>query len=294
LNNLLQLKGRFEQASRSTDGFGAPNLPAGQSVNVSKLQDLLKNLKELREYWKGQSLLPGALISVHYIKVAAKSNRVQALLGNNSNKSNNSIVGAKFSLDASPKHIITHYVSRDILNESIQRLIDSISILNQQFNGEIDCDTIDKINQKKIPYTHKTIFKTNFLNVIVDAYYVEKFDISIEDAMFEHDAIITIYKTDVKTTKLLEKIGINILSSRIMDETTILLRPDELEILKTKAPFLISMAVSDLSEITKDDFQFIDDGIITIDSPKNEPIIGVIDTLFDERGECSAFRVSIG
>lgn len=65
MNNLLQLKGRFEQASRSTDGFGAPNLPAGQSVNVSKLQNLLKNLKELREYWKGQSLLPGALISVH-------------------------------------------------------------------------------------------------------------------------------------------------------------------------------------------------------------------------------------
>jgi hypothetical protein len=283
LNNLLELKGRFEQASRSIDGFGAPNLPSGQSINVSKLQDLLKNLKELKEYWKGQNLLPGTLISVHYIKVAAKSNRIQTLLGNNSNRPNNSIVGAKFSLDTSPKHIITHYISRDILNESIQKLTDSINILNQQFNGEIDCGTIDKINQKKIPYTHKTISKTNFLNVIVDAYYVEKFDISIDDSMFEHDAIITIYKTDVKTTKLLEKIGINILSNRIMDETTILLRPDELEILKTKAPFLISMAVSDLSEITKDDFQFIDDGIITIDSPKNEPIIGVIDTLFDER-----------
>jgi len=283
LNNLLELKGRFEQASRSTDGFGAPNLPVGQSVNVSKLQDLLKNLKELREYWKDQHLLPGALISVHYIKVAAKSNRIQALLGNNSNKPNSSIVGAKFSLDASPKHIITHYISKDILNESIQRLADSIDILNQQFSGEIDYSTIDKINQKKIPYTHKTIFKTNFLNIIVDAYYVEKFDISIEDAIFEQDAIITIYKTDVKTTQLLEKIGINILSSRIMDETTILLRPDELEILATKAPFLISMAVSDLSEITQDNFQFIDNGIITIDSPQHEPIIGVIDTLFDDR-----------
>lgn len=283
MNNLLELKGRFEQASRSTDGFGAPNLPSGQSVSVSKLQDLLKNLKELREYWNSQTLLPGALISVHYIKVAAKSNRIQALLGNNSNRPNSSIVGAKFSLDASPKHIITHYVSRDILNESIRRLTDSINILNQQFNGELDHDTIDKINKKKIPYTHQTIFKTNFLNVIKDAYYVEKFDISIEDAMFEQDAIITIYKTDVKTTQLLEKIGINILSSRIMDETTILLRPDELEILKTKAPFLISMAVSDLSEISKDDFDFIEDGLIAIDSPKNEPIIGVIDTLFDER-----------
>lgn len=283
MNNLLQLKGRFEQASRSTDGFGAPNLPTGQSINVSKLQDLQKNLKELKEYWKGQNLLPGALISVHYIKVAAKSNRIQVLLGNSSNKPNNSIVGAKFSLDQSPKHIITHYIPRDIINETIQKLTDSINILNQQFNGELDYDTIDNINKKEISYNHKTISKTNFLNVIVDAYYVEKFDISIEDALFEQNAIITIYKTDVKTTQLLEKIGINILSNRIMDETTILLRPDELEILKTRAPFLISMAVSDLSEITKDTFDFIDDSIITIDSPKNEPTIGVIDTLFDER-----------
>lgn len=283
MNNLLQLKGRFEQASRSTDGFGAPNLPAGQSLNVSKLQDLLKNLKELREYWQGQTLLPGALISVHYIKVAAKSNRIQVLLGNISNKPNNSIVGAKFSLNESPKHIITHYVSLDIINETIRKLTDTINILNQQFNGELDYDTIDNINKKKIFYNHKSISKTNFLHVIVDAYYVEKFDISIEDVLFEQNTIITIYKTDVKTTQLLEKIGINILSNRIMDETTILLRPDELEILKTKAPFLISMAVSDLSEITKDDFEFIDSSIIAIDSPKNEPIIGVIDTLFDER-----------
>lgn len=282
MNNLLQLKGRFEQASRSTDGFGPTNLPAGQSVNVSKLQDLLKNLTELQTYWNAQSLLSGALITAHYIKIAAKSNRLKALLGNSSNKPNSSIVGAKFSTDASPKHLITHYVSRDILNESIQRLTDSIDILNQQFNGEIDYDAIDKINKKKIPYTHKTILKTNFLNVIVDAYYVEKFDVAIEDALFEHDAIITLYKTDVKTIQLLEKIGINILSNRIMDETTVLLRPDELEILKTKAPFLIAMAVSDLSEITKDDFDFIDNGIITIGSPKNEPTIGVIDTLFDE------------
>ncbi len=217
MNNLLELKGRFEQASRLTDGFGAPNLPSGQSVSVSKLQDLLKNLKELKKYWDSQTLLPGALISVFYIKIAAKSNRIQAILGNNSNRPNSSIVGAKFSLDASPKHIITHYVSLDILNESIRRLTDSINILNQQFNGKLDHDTINKINQKTIPYTHKTIYKTNFLKVIVDAYYVEKFDIYIEDAMFEQDAIITIYKTDVKTTHLLKKIGINILSSRIID-----------------------------------------------------------------------------
>ena len=282
MNNLLQLKGSFEQASRSTEGFGAPNLPTAQSVHISRLRGLLKNLIDLQEDWKGQNLLPGILITVYYIKVAAKSNRLQALLGNSSNIPNESIVGAKFSLDESPKHIITHYVSLEILNESIKRLTNCIDILNLQFNGEINYDTISKINKKEIPYTHTIMAKTNFLKIIVDTYYVEKFDVSMESAMFEEESIITLYKTDVKTTELLKKIGINILANRIMDETTILLRPDELEILKTKAPFLISMAVSDLSEITKDDFQLIDHGGIQIDSPKNEPTIGVIDTLFDE------------
>jgi len=280
LNNLLQLKGTFEQASY-IGGGSATNLPKGKSVNVSRLENLLKNLSELQEYWQKQSLLSGALITVHYIKVAAKSNRLQNLLGNNSNSPNSSVVGAKFSLDKSPKHIITHYISQQILRVSIERLIYAIDILNQEFNGEISHDTIEQID-KKIPYKSTKLKKTNFKEIIVDGYYVEKFDLSIDDVILENDAIITIYKTDIRTTQLLEKIGINVLSSRIMDETTILLRPDELEILKSNAPFLISMAVSDLSEITKDNFEFIDDGVIKIDSPKNEPTIGVIDTLFDK------------
>ena len=281
MNNLLQLKGSFEQAS-SPSRPGAPNLPAGKVVNVSKLKELLKNLSELLKYWKNQNLLPGALITVHYNKVAAKSNRLQGLLGKNSYTPNKSIVGAKFSFNNSPKHIITHYVSIAILNESLERLQDSIDILNQQFNGEINHDIIESINKKEIPFASKSIAKTNFLKVIVDAHFVERFDVSTEDDIPKDDAIITLYKTDIRTIQLLEKIGINILSTRIMDETTVLLMPDELEILKTKAPFLISMAVSDLSEITKDDFEFIDDAVIKIDSPENEPTIGVIDTLFDK------------
>ncbi|WP_242661333.1 S8 family peptidase [Alkaliphilus metalliredigens] len=94
--------------------------------------------------------------------------------------------------------------------------------------------------------------------------------------------MITIYKTDVKATKLMEKLGINLQFTRVMDDTTILLRPDELTLLKQKAPYLISMAVSDITKLTKVDFNFCDNAVITIPSPKNEPIIGVIDTLFDE------------
>ena len=281
MNNLLQLKGTFEQKSNNSE-FGAPNIQKGAFVNISRLQELQKNLIELKEYWQNQSLLSGALIAANYIKIAAKSNRLQVLLGKGKIKPNHSVVGAKFSDDDSPKHIITHYVSHKILDESIKQLSIGIEVLHQEFNDEINHDTIKQINGNEIVIKSQKIAKSNFVKLVVDAYYVEKFDISIDDDIPKNDAIITLYKTDVKTIELLEKIGIHILSTRIMDETTILLRPDELEILKTKAPFLIAMAVSDLSEITKDDFESISDGMLSIPSPQNEPTIGVIDTLFDE------------
>ena len=48
MNNLLQLKGTFEQAS-SNSKPGAPKLPAGKSVKVSQLEQLKKNLLELKK-----------------------------------------------------------------------------------------------------------------------------------------------------------------------------------------------------------------------------------------------------
>lgn len=77
------------------------------------------------------------------------------------------------------------------------------------------------------------------------------------------------------------EIGISLLPGRIVDETTMLLTPDQLSILMQKAPFLISMAVSDLSHFTKLDFQLDNYKSLTIPKPTNEPIIGVIDTMFD-------------
>lgn len=281
MNNLLQLKGQFEQAPPKNN-FGPSNLPSGKSVCTSKLESLIKNLEELKLFWKDKNIFSGALITVHYNKVAAKSNRIQSLLAKGSKNPNESVVGAKFSAGDSPKHIITHYVQRDIITETIGKLELCINILNSYFDGKISYTTIKEINDKKRPYPVKELKSSKFFNIIIDSYYVERFDVALDRVDLNANSIITLYKTEVGTQQLLQKIGINILSDRIMDETTILLRPDELAILKEEAPFLISMAVHDLSEITKDDFQFTDDDIIKIPSPKNEPTIGVIDTLFDE------------
>ena len=282
MNSTLQLKGTFEQR-KNDSAFGSPNLPSGESIKSGKLEELLSDLERLFEYWQNDKTLPGALISVYYNKIAAKSNRIQRILPSG----NNSIRGARYDNSESPRHIITHYVLLQELEQSINEVKEAILILNEKFNGCISYDKIKEITTKG--YNDKSIFKnfqlrkTIFLRIIVDAYYVEKFDILKDETVLQEASIITIFKTTSDTESLLKKLGIRIDNNRIIDETTIYLYPDELNILKVKAPYLISMAVHDLSELTKNDFEFA--GNIEardIVSPQNEPTIGVIDTSFDQ------------
>ena len=282
MNPTLQLKGTFEQRKNDST-FGSPNLPSGESINSDKLEELLSDLKRLFEFWQNDRTLPGALVSVYYNKIAAKSNRIQRILSSG----NNSIRGARYDNSESPRHIITHYVLLAELQQSINEVKEAIIILNEKFNGCISHDKIKEITAKG--YNDKDIFKkfelrkTNFLKIIVDAYYVEKFDILKDETVLQEASIITIFKTTSDTEGLLKKLGIRIDNNRIIDETTIYLYPDELNILKVKAPYLISMVVHDLSELTKNDFEFAEN-ILTRDivSPQNEPTIGVIDTSFDQ------------
>jgi len=281
LNSLLQLKGRFEQA-KNTSRTGSSTLPTKQHVKIDRLQSLINDLKRLKHFWEKENLIPGALVSVYYNKVAAKSNRVKALLAKSGVTANSSIVGARFSDDASPKHIITHYISLELLVRSIDLLQKSARILLDEFDGIIDYTDIVKLNKKEITLKSESLARTSFVNVIVDAFYVNKFDILVDHEEFTDESIITIYSTDIKATTLMEKIGIHLDYTRVMDNTTLLLRPDEVKNLMRKAPYLVSMAVTDLTKLDSSDFDFVDDGTMKIQSPTTEPVIGVIDTMFDE------------
>lgn len=281
MNSLLQLKGRFEQA-KNTSRTGSSTLPTNQHVKIDRLQSLINDLKRLKLFWEKENLIPGALVSVYYNKVAAKSNRVKALLAKSGVTANSSIVGARFSDDASPKHIITHYISLELLVRSIDLLQKSARILSDEFDGIIDHTDIVKLNKKEITLKSESLARNSFVNVIVDAFYVNKFDILVDHEEFTDESIITIYSTDIKATTLMEKIGIHLDYTRVMDNTTLLLRPDEVKNLMRKAPYLVSMAVTDLTKLDSSDFDFVDDGTMKIQSPTTEPVIGVIDTMFDE------------
>ena len=277
VNNILQLKGIFEQRSKKS-GFGKPKLPKNGEVSVSHIEKLLNDLKSLQQYWNSETLIKGALISVFYIDVIAKSRRISETFAGPGVFSNQSVVGAKFHSDSGLKHIITHYVSYTLLQDTISKYEKTIRIAKKLFTDKITDQDIEKLNSKKVEYNEKDLSQNAFAKIIIDSYFVEQFAIPVPDEEFKENSIITIYKTGVNTVDLMKKIGINILPNNIIDGTTMLLMPDALSLLYQKAPYLISMSVTDLNSLTKTDFEQLAPQRIDIPKPGNEPTIGVIDT----------------
>lgn len=283
MNSILQLKGQFEQQSGKSSG-GKRNLPVGQHVKRDHVIELIHDLETLMVYWKKHTLIQGALVSVYYTGVVAKSNRIRALLCKGSSDPNDSIRGAKFAGDAPHiQHVFTHYVSLEAISITIDRLSIVADILEKDYSGKINYLDIDAINSGRKNYSHTSrLAKTNFVNAVVDAFYVQKFSVDFAEASEDGDAIITLYKTDVKTEDIFRTIGIDFLNAKQIDETTVLLRPDEITLLKENAPYLIAMKVRDLRDIPVEESMAGDPRLAQIPAPKQEPVIGVIDTPFSK------------
>lgn len=282
MNNILQLKGQFEH-KKNGQSFGRPNLPSGCSVHAEHIIDLKDELESILERWSRNTLIGGALVSVHYTKVVAKSNRIKTLFVlSSSMNANNAIRGAKFEGDKTNiNHVFTYFISLDVLREAIRRLSICAEIVETRYKGNITCDDISELQIIK-DYKRKDISLSNFVGVMIDCFYVREFSIDEDVSEISDQSIVTIYKTKPKTIDLLAKLGIRVFETGIIDETTICLNPDQLQILKEKAPYLIAMQVRDWSKLTKEDIMPCESARISIPAPKNEPVIGVIDTLFSE------------
>ena len=97
-------------------------------------------------------------------------------------------------------------------------------------------------------------------------------------------SIITLYNTHTDTKILFKNLGIDILNNRILDNQTVFLDENQLEILFEKAPYLVAMATEDILELSPEDFiEEYQQGNLHMPTPTIEPTIGVIDTLFDKR-----------
>ena len=282
MNSLLQLKGHFEQRS-NPNRPGPRNLPAGQAINVSHVSDLKMQLSELAAFWADKTLFTKALVSVHYTDVVAKSNRIKDLLSESPKGANESIVGARFDETGDGiKHVITHCVFRDTIKKAVAELDECIQVLNTQFSGKLSVSQIDDINLNRVSINGMA--KTKFVSLMVDCFHVEFINIDTDKDPIEERSIVTLYETDVRSSQILRQIGISETKYQQLDDITFVMNPDQFEILKDAAPYLIAMSVSDIAQIPVANTNDIDeDPDFSIPKPTNEPVVGVIDTHFYDK-----------
>lgn len=282
MNEVLELKGkRFVQAGKKVYG-GGPAMNSKVVVTSQHLNKLITKLQQIKEFWLCEDKpFNGVLVSVYYNKIVAKTNRIAGLF--KGDLSNYAIVGAKFNAQKT-KHIITYFLSLEDLEKSINKLNKVKEIIISSFKDGINKTLFDKNNIfNKINFQNYHLSKSSFKQIIADVSYIEDFDVEKPNQQFK-ESIITLYDTGTDPKQLFHKIGIDILSSRILDNHTVFLDENQSKILFEKAPYLVSMATENLSDLSPEDFiKNYQQDIIHIPAPTIEPTIGVIDTLFDKR-----------
>lgn len=76
--------------------MGPVTLPAHKKVTSEHIEKLIVQLSKVKAYWSDKDDIAGMIVSVHYIRVVAKSNRLKILLADAGKKPVDSIRGAKF------------------------------------------------------------------------------------------------------------------------------------------------------------------------------------------------------
>lgn len=282
MNNVLELKGkRFVQEPKHGNGGGVA-MNSKVVVTGEHIMKLRAKLLLLRDFWMNEDRpFSGVLISVHYNKIVAKSNRVSGLL--KGEQSNYAIVGAKFNHEKT-KHIITYFLEEKDLEKSIVLLENTCRVFSTYFAEGISKDLFEqKLFFDRIKYEQFSLNKTLFRQIVADVSYIDDFDVETAHN-YNKDSIITLYDTGVDIKSVFSKLGIDVLSSRILDNRTVFLDENQINLLYDKVPYLVAMATENISDLSPDDFiEEYERDISLIPSPGIEPTIGVIDTLFDTR-----------
>ena len=287
MNDLLNIKMPFNH-EKNTQKPGPRNLKKNNkttSAHIFKLIDDLENI--ISFYENNQRYVDNLLVDIVYNDIISKSGRIKEIFKEKGD-CNNSIVGARFtdSDDGNENHIITHYISANNLKEAQNKLKVAANFLESEMNCEANYENFQYDNSQ-IKYPNGPYSKNKIRDIIIDCSVIERFTIpnagNVEN--LKESMIITFYKTELNMTELFEQIGLdrNKYWYDYAGENTISAPLETYYYLQDKIPFLISMVASDISLLKPGEFSNLknkENKIIP--TPRNEPTIGVIDTLFDD------------
>ena len=285
MNPLLQVKLRFDN-EKNKQQPGARNLRANAETTTDKIDSLIESLRAvLRFYRDNRRITRDIMIDINYNDIIAKSNRVKALLKPSRRNINDTIVGARFSdaPDGEENHIITHYVDEGTIESTINELVLTRAFLDARLGGKATPINFTEPNSN-INYDGFNLSKAKLRDIVIDCSVVDSFAVPHISAIPDKDKfLITFYKSELPLSLLLEKLKIDNILYTTYGDDTISVTKELFEVINKKVPYMISMISTDLSQVKLNDLipQVPKEKII-IPPPANEPVIGVIDTLFDE------------
>lgn len=290
MNSLIQLRGQLTPRSNPSHGGGS-SLAANTEVKVGHLEEIKADLEELYLYWKDKKIIEGTLINVEYNRIVPKSKRIKTILFKSSNENNSDLIkGAKYGENGKDiYHIITYYVPLGNLKFNIDKIEKCIKIIKENFHSKFNNEDEERI--ASIKFEKYDIKKTVFMDVISDCSIVSKLAYPTYDKELKENQAVTLYDVNKNNNELLKSLGIEWKDFSILDNNTIILYKDALSLLVRQAPYLISMVVEDISTFTlpKDDdndileMEQVTNNVSKLPQPTDEPVIGVLDTAFDDR-----------
>lgn len=286
MNPLLQVKLSFK-GEKNNQKPSSRNLRAKAETSIEKIDELIDSLRMVLRFYKDNPrIVDKMMIDICYNDIIAKSNRVRELLKPSRQTTNDTVVGARFSdaPEGEENHIITHYVDEKTINKTIDELQVAKDFLQLRLGGKATPMNFTEPNSN-IDYEGFSLGKGKLRDLIIDCSVVEKFDIPHITTIPDRDTfLITFYKSELSLSLLLEKLKINDtqLPYTAYGNDTISVTRDLFEIINDKIPYMISMISADLSSITLEEISTKKKDTYAIPMPHNEPLIGVIDTFFDE------------
>ncbi len=287
----------FEK-DRVDGGFSTPKLEC-DCVTSSDIDYLINQLGIIRNYYDNKTILEGVIISIRYKRVAPKSSRVSRLLCH-FKSSYDTTIGAKYEEKyvgdkITYNHVLTHFVSKLELLETISELKDAKKILDDCYNGKFLAGYLDKgcREQQSSYFKNKQICKTVFYKIMCDISYIRDFFVLLPTAekKKKNEVLVTFFPVpDLNIELFLRSINVNG-RLKILDKNNAILTSEQYQLLYDNAPYMICMENDDFSNFEFDEYEKIDVPVgRTLPPPDDSiPFIGVFDTIIERNSYLSSY-----